>query len=82
MKDDIKIEPCPWCGKEATSWLEGNYVDGWTSSVNCSDYKCGAQGPVKQTPGLSNDEWVIKGEAIRDWNSVAKKENKNDSVQN
>ena len=74
MKGDTKIEPCPWCGEEAVSYLEGTYVAGWTSFVNCSDYKCGARGPTKQTPAYSNDEWVIENEAINAWNSVVKKE--------
>jgi len=76
MEGDIRIEPCPWCGKEAVPYLEGTYSDGWTSFVQCSDtLNCGSRGPIKRTSACSNDEWVIENEAINDWNSVVKKEN-------
>lgn len=75
MKDDIKIEPCPWCEKKAVTYLEGTYSSGWTSFVQCSDtLHCCARGPTRQTPGCSNNEWVIETEAINAWNSVAQKE--------
>ncbi len=71
----VKIEPCPWCKKEAKAYLEGSYSEGWTSFVSCSNIsECDARGPVKTTCGGlkgGNDEYVVETHAIEAWNTVA-----------
>lgn len=65
------IEPCPWCKKPSKTYLEGSYVNGWTSFVYCSDMlDCGARGPTIRTLGLSNDNWDTEDRAIEAWNLV------------
>ena len=68
--DEIPIEPCPWCGKEAEVYSDGSYVDGWFSHVECCDFYCNARGPLKMTGTMSNDEYKNRDEAIISWNEV------------
>ena len=57
MSNKIKINPCPFCGKN------GRLLQvGWNSVV-CSNVDCLARGPIKQT---------VK-EAIKAWNSAWQK---------
>lgn len=69
--EECDTNPCPWCGKKAVVYLNGTYVDGWISFVECSDFSCNARGPKKQTGGYSNDEYETQDQAIELWNAVS-----------
>ncbi len=77
-KNKTDANPCPWCHKDARVYLNGSYVEGWTSFVECSDYLCNARGPQKQSGPMSNDDYVTQDRAIESWNMVATVDNSDD----
>lgn len=72
--EGTKPNPCPWCNSKAESYLNGSYVDGWVSFVECSNrLECGARGPEKRTKTRSSDECAVQDEAVEAWNKVARR---------
>jgi hypothetical protein len=48
------IEPCPWCGYQAT--LKGSIINGQLF-VECDNTKCLASGPLKSSPRAAVKAW-------------------------
>ena len=64
-------DPCPWCGKNSSAYLDGSYVEGWVAYVRCSDYLCDARGPRKRSGPMSNDEYIVMERAMEAWNMIS-----------
>lgn len=66
--DMLFVEPCPWCGEDAKFYAGGNYVE-------CTEYLCGARGPIVKFVERMRDgesaEREREREAVESWNIVA-----------
>lgn len=74
MSNDVKLEPCPFCGGEAQPALaQGGGIE-W-AQVECVNRDCGAVGPTPATEAEAIAAWNRRHqpqreavlEAINDW---------------